>query len=335
MVPGRPSMVVVACLILTIAGCGSPQASPASSVLTLVSVTPTPSPIAPVLPSSPAPPTPSAATAASPQPTLPATGGGPSASLPEFDHDAFASSTRMDNEWFPLEPGNELVLQGKATVDGERISRKVVITVTDLTKVIDGVRTVVVYEVDYTGGEVEEIELAFFAQDDEGAVWHMGEYPEEWEEGKFVKAPTWIAGIADARAGIAMMAHPAMDTPSYAQGWGPAVGWTDRARVLETGSKTCVPTGCYTGVLVTDEFNRDEPDTHQLKYYAPGIGNVRVGWAGAREEEQEVLQLTSFRRLGANLLAQVRDKALALDKHGYRVSKDVYAKTPPIERPSP
>lgn len=333
MVPRRRSVVLAPCLILAIAGCGSPQASPASSVLTAVSRTPDPSPIAPASTPSPGP-TPSATTGASAEPTTPATGGGPSASLPEFDHDAFANSTRMDNEWLPLKPGNQLVLQGKATVDGERIARRVVITVTDLTKVIDGIRTVVIYEVDYTGGVVEEIELSFFAQDDEGAVWHMGEYPEEWEEGKFVKAPTWIAGIAEARAGIAMMAHPQIDTPSYAQGWGPAVGWTDRARVFETGSQTCVPAGCYSGVLVTDEFNLDEPDTHQLKYYAAGIGNVRVGWAGAREEEQEVLQLTSFRRLGANLFAQVRDKALALDKHGYRVSKDVYAKTPPIELPS-
>lgn len=334
MVVRRRSVVVAAGLILAAAGCGSTPASPASSVLTLVSRTPTPIPVASALPPSPAP-KPAATATGSPEPTLPATGGGASASVPEpFDYDTFANPTRIDNEWFPLKPGNQLVLEGKANVDGERISRKVVITVTDLTKVIDGVRTVVVYEVDYTGGVVEEIELSFFAQDDEGTVWHMGEYPEEWEDGKFVKAPTWISGIADARAGIAMKAHPAMDTPSYAQGWGPAVGWTDRARVLEADSKTCVPAGCFNAVLVTDEFNRDEPDTHQLKYYAPGIGNVRVGWAGAREEEQEVLQLARFRRLGANLLAQVRDKALTLDKHGYRVSKDVYAKTPPIEVPS-
>jgi hypothetical protein len=324
MVLRRRSVVGAACLILVAAGCGSTPSSPVPSAP--ASLRSAPSPIATA---SPAPTSPAPTASASPEPS------GGTASLPEpFDYDTFATPTRMDNEWMPLKPGNQLTLQGKANVDGERISRKVVWTVTDLTKVIDGVRTVVVYEVDYTGGVVEEIELSFFAQDDEGSIWHMGEYPEEWEEGKFVKAPTWIAGIADAKAGIAMKAHPTADTPSYAQGWGPAVGWTDRARVFETGSKTCVPAGCYENVLVTDEFNRDEPDTHQLKYYASGVGNVRVGWAGAREEEQETLELTRFVHLSPTLLAQIRVKALALENHGYQISKDVYAKTPPIEGPS-
>jgi hypothetical protein len=26
-------------------------------------------------------------------------------------------------------------------------------------------------------------------------VWHLGEYPEEYENGKFVKAPAWLAGF--------------------------------------------------------------------------------------------------------------------------------------------
>ncbi|MGZ8527229.1 MAG: hypothetical protein ACXWWR_00395 [Candidatus Limnocylindrales bacterium] len=251
-----------------------------------------------------------------------------------LDRSSFGDPITIDNIWFPMPPGTQLVLQGKANVDEGRVSRKVVITVTDLTKVIDGVRSVVVYELDYTAGELEEAELSFFAQDDQGAVWLMGEYPEEYDGGKFDKAPTWISGLKDARAGILMKAAPSTDGPSYAEGWGPAVGWNDRARVFETNSVTCVPTGCYDGVLVIDEFNRDEPDAHQLKYYAGGIGTVRVGWAGAREDEQETLQLTSFAHLGPDLLAQVRAKALALDTHGYLVSKDVYANTPPIEAPS-
>ena len=39
-----------------------------------------------------------------------------------------------------------------ATIDGERLSRKVVLTITDLTKEISGVRSLVAYEVDYTDG---------------------------------------------------------------------------------------------------------------------------------------------------------------------------------------
>ena len=66
------------------------------------------------------------------------------------------------------------------------------------------------------------------------------------------------------------------------------------------GQKTCVPVECYKNVLVTEEFNPDEPGAYQLKYYAPGVGNVRVGWRGEKEEEKETLELvdssTSVRR---------------------------------------
>ena len=50
-------------------------------------------------------------------------------------------------------------------------------------------RTLVVLEKDYTAGRLSEAEIAFRAQDNEGDVWHMGEYPEEYEKGKFVDAP--------------------------------------------------------------------------------------------------------------------------------------------------
>ncbi len=62
-------------------------------------------------------------------------------------------------------------------------------TVTDLTKVVNGVRAVVVWDRDYASGELQETELAFFAQDNDGNVWHLGEYPEEYETGKACRTP--------------------------------------------------------------------------------------------------------------------------------------------------
>ena len=294
------------------------------------------------LPSEMAVPTlmPSQPATALPKPTLPATVGSPSATTPTpaptesltepFDDEAFSASTVIDNRWFPLAPGTQWVFQGKANDGKKRVSRKVVITVTDLVKVIDGVRSVATYDLDYTSGELEESELAFYAQDDVGTVWLMGEYPEEIEDGKVVKTPAWIAGHQDALAGIIMKPEPEPFAPSYSEGWGPAAGWTDRAKVFETGSATCVPAGCYQDVLVIDEFNRDEPDTHQLKYYAPGTGGVRVGWAGANEEEQEVLELIRVVRLSPEALAKVRAAALAQDTRSYRFSPQVFTGTAPL-----
>jgi hypothetical protein len=208
----------------------------------------------------------------------------------------------------------------------------VVFTVTDLTKVIDGVRTVVVWDRDYSAGALVETELALFAQDDDGNVWHLGQYPEEYENGQFLEAPAWIAGFQNARPGISMKAKPELGAPSYSQGWGPAVNWTDRAQVYRTGEKTCVPVDCYEDVLVMEEFSEEEPGAFQLKYYARGVGNVRVGWKGD-DPSRETLKLVKLVQLSAEELADVRAEALKLEKRAYTLSKDVYALTSPAEGP--
>ena len=66
-----------------------------------------------------------------------------------------------------------------------------------------------------------EAELVFFAQADDGTVWHLGQYPESYVDGVLDEVPTWIHGLQDARAGIIMQATPQLGTPSYSQGWGP------------------------------------------------------------------------------------------------------------------
>ena len=97
-------------------------------------------------------------------------------------------------------------------------------------------------------------------------------------EGNFEAAPdTWFSGIDRARAGIMMRGDPQVGTPRL-----PAGDYARRsvrrvAFVKATGRRDCVPTGCYDDVLVTDETNPTEPnDGHQLKYYAPKVGNTRA-----------------------------------------------------------
>jgi hypothetical protein len=253
-------------------------------------------------------------------------------SAKDFDPARFDHPTEIDNEWFPLKPGTQFVYQGSSIVDEGREPHRVVFTVTDLTKVVNGVRTLVAWDRDYAGGELLETELAFFAQDNDGNVWHLGQYPEEYERGKLVDAPAWIAGLKGARAGISVKVEPQPGAPSYPQGYAPPpLNWIDRARVYKTGQDTCVPAGCYEDVLVTEEFERTKPGAFQLKYYAPEVGNVRVGWRGPKEEEKERLVLADLVQLDQEALAKVREQVLGLEKNAYRVSKGVYGKTPPAE----
>src|SRR5918999_5192760 len=249
----------------------------------------------------------------------------------DFDPTDFDNSTTVDNKWFPLKPGDYSVFEGSAIDDGQRISRRVLTTVTDLSKVINGVNSVIVWERDYSEGELVEAELAFFAQDKYGNVWHMGEYPEEYEEGEFDKAPGWLADFKGAKAGIAMRAEPRLKTPSYAQGYAPPpINWIDRGRVYKVGQKTCVPVDCYDEVLVIEEFEKNKPGAFQLKYYALGVGDIRVGWRGPEEEEKEGLELVKDVRLGPQGVANARAKALKMEKHAYQI-KDYYRKTQPAK----
>ena len=128
-----------------------------------------------------------------------------------------------------MQPGTQFVSEGSTEEGGESIPHRTVFTVTDLTKVIGGVRTVVVWDRDYSKEQLEEAELALFAQDNDGNIWHFGQYPEEYEDGKVVKAPAWIAGIQDARAGISIKADPQLGRPATARGGGPrSAGMTAR-----------------------------------------------------------------------------------------------------------
>lgn len=250
-----------------------------------------------------------------------------------FDADNFDNPTQIDNNWMPLKPGMRYVYAGTTIDDqGEAVPHRVVINVTDLTKVIEGIRCRVSWDLDYSSGELVEAELAFFAQDNDGNVWRMGEIPVEYEDGEVADAPCWISGIKGSVAGISMRAEPKVGARSYSQGWAPSVGFTDRGQVDQMGITTCVPMKCYEDVLVVAEGSEAEPDAQQLKYFAHGVGNIKVGWRGEGEKTQEVLRLVDVMQLGADGLAKMRKQAMKLEKLGYEISKDVYGKTPPLKQ---
>ena len=73
-----------------------------------------------------------------------------------------------------------------------------------------------------------------------GNIWNLGEYPEEYEEGKFSAAPdVWLAGIAGAEAGNSMLGDPQLGTPEYLQGWSPDIEFLDCAKVSKMQQDLC------------------------------------------------------------------------------------------------
>ena len=110
------------------------------------------------------------------------------AHLEPLDPATFSDPLRIDNVWFPMAPGTQLILQGGADRGRGELAHRVEITVTDLSKVVHGVRAWVVWERDFNEGVLRETELAFFAEDDAGNLWNLGEYPEEWDARRFAGA---------------------------------------------------------------------------------------------------------------------------------------------------
>jgi hypothetical protein len=255
-------------------------------------------------------------------------GGLPCPELVPFHSGDFHHSTRIDNEFLPMVPGTRHVYTGTTSAGAHQI----VSTVTDLTKVVDGVTARVIHEVDIQDGQVAESELTLFAQDDQGNVWNLAEYPETFNaKGKFTGAPdTWVAGLRHTLGGIHMLAHPEnrdVRNKIYLQGSSPAIDFLDCARVHSVDGRTTTPVGTFHDVLTTYETSPLESTTAiQTKEQAPHVGIVRV--SAINDPEGETLVLTSNVRLNDSQRDRANQDALREDAHG-RATNNLWAQTPP------
>jgi hypothetical protein len=220
----------------------------------------------------------------------------------------------------------QYILDGTIIAGGGATGHRVVFTVTDLTKVINGVTTRVLWDTDLNGGQLAESELAFQAQDRDGNVWVLGEYTEEYNNGIFIGADsTWISGVQGARPGVLVPGNPQVGTAPFREGYSPKIGFYDCGQVSATNQKI----SGYENVLLINEWGPLDPAGGiQQKYYASGVGLVRIG--ALNDPEAETMTLTKVKRLSPAGLASARQEALKLEKRAYSIS-NVYAQTPPME----
>lgn len=263
-------------------------------------------------------------------PTLPDDAPADVAVFEDFEAATFSNPTVIDNQYLPFAPGNRVVLSGITVDEGEEIDHQIRLVVTDLTKEIIGVETVVVWIEDYSDDELVEVEIAFYAQDDDGNVWFFGEHPEEYEDEELIDAPTWMAGADGAYPGIAMRADPQPGQSSYFQGWGPGVEWSDFAVVESVDEEICVELECFPGSIVIAESSLEEIGAFQLKMFAPGVGNIQVDFRGD-DQNQEQLEIIEYSPVSESELASFNELAKALEASAYEINPEVYGTTKPIE----
>jgi hypothetical protein len=189
----------------------------------------------------------------------------------------FVSS--IDNRYFPLKPGTAFHFVG--VKDGKPQTDDMVVTM--LTKVVLGVRCVVVRDTVSENGKPVERTFDWYAQDKRGNVWYMGEDSLELQKGRFVKASdSWQGGVDGAKPGIIMPGNPRVGDV-YRQEYYPPGGALDQAKVLSTSLRVRLPSGAYGRALHTIEWSPVEPQFEEKDYVA-GIGEVsEVVVAGGHE----------------------------------------------------
>lgn len=187
---------------------------------------------------------------------------------PSPDPDDFVD--RIDNPYLPLRPGSRWVYASTSTEGDQRI----VVAVTDRTKMVAGVKTTVVRDRVTTGdGELVEATYDWFAQDADGNVWYFGEHTTAYRDGKATTGGSWEAGVDGAQAGLVMPADP-RPGQAYQQEYRAGVA-EDEGKVLAVHATVSGPAGKYDDVVRTADFTPLEPRLMERKSYAPGVGVVQ------------------------------------------------------------
>lgn len=173
------------------------------------------------------------------------------------------------NAYFILEPGYQLVLEGKEA--GQRTT--LTITVLDETKLVNGIQTRVVEEREVADGKPIEVSRNYFTIGAQtGNVYYFGEDVDIYKGGQVGHEGSWLAGINGAQHGIAMPRENKLHDRYY-QERAPKVAM-DRAETVSVTEQVKTPSGQYEQCLKVKETTPIEAGT-EYKWYAPGVGVVK------------------------------------------------------------
>jgi hypothetical protein len=180
---------------------------------------------------------------------------------------SFASSG--DNWFLPLIPGLFQVLE----TPNHRV--KVVVTVTNRTRLVDGVETRIVTEHEEKNGVLTEISENYEAISTKTkSVYYFGEYATQYKDGQAVgHHGSWLAGENGAKFGMLMPGVPLLGAKFLQENARPIA--LDRSQIIEEGVTIDTPAGRLKNCLrVYDTDGLDVSAPPENKIYCHGIGNV-------------------------------------------------------------
>lgn len=250
--------------------------------------------------------------------------------LATFNPANFVSPIVPVNRWLPVKPGFQWLRVGTTLIGHRKVPHRVLSTVTDVVKTIDGVRAVAVLDLDIDAGQITQESIDWWAQDRFGNVWDIGSYTERYEGGRFsLRRDAWLAGMQGAQPGILMPGDPSPAAPAWTIAKPPGAD-PDVAQVVAIGGRQCAPFNCYAGMLVVREGKATALD-NEFKFYAPGTGQI-LNAPRRFSHHKDVEALTNLIQLTPTGLAEMSAEALRLDRHARITSRDVYGRSAPAHR---
>ena len=121
-------------------------------------------------------------------------------------------------------------------------------------------------------GKLAEVAMDYFAQDDDGNVYYLGEDVDAYRDGKIVSHDgAWLVGKDTETPGLIMPAHPKIGDHFKSEDVSLEINESDV--VVSVSETVTVPVGTFKGCVKIEEHSAGEEI--EYKYYAPGVGVVR------------------------------------------------------------
>jgi hypothetical protein len=187
----------------------------------------------------------------------------------QVDSPRFSHPREITNPYLPLASLKQDILENKT----ERVERTAKPEV-HKTFQIGGqtVEALTVEDREYTAsGDLTEATLDYFAQDDDGNVYYLGEDVDEYKNGKVSgHGGAWLLGKDTQRPGLLMPAHPKIGDTFKSEDV-PKITW-EVDEVVSLSETVTVPAGTFQNCVKIKESASDG-DT-EIKFYAPNVGCI-------------------------------------------------------------
>lgn len=217
----------------------------------------------------------------------------------DFDDATFSDPLDIDNPYWPLPAGTSFEYRAE-TDEGCLVNE---VFVSPNIKTILGVDARVVEDREWEDDDCDggrdyllEETLDWYAQDDVGNIWYLGEDTKEYCDrdsqtpGQVCSTEgSWEAGVEDAEAGIIMLANP---TPGdfYRQEFAVGVA-EDMGKVLRTNASVSIELGDYENCLKTKEWTALAPGEIEHKHYCLNVGLVLINELKGKTVRVELVEV--------------------------------------------